>query len=392
MKYCNSKHVLIIENELRDVLVESFNKLKETFYRNYKAEDREEDIPPLVLSRRDMIESLPPSMQIIELIKYENDPQTNKKAFLIKYDFDKLKSDHVEYCGSIDCNQPGKLAELITNRFQIKEKTIGGFAQDICERFSPCAMWSPPESWYLHLIPHDIVNDRESLLKELYHSFFVFPPDMLVRKFERKLHVDYNAIYNIPSDPILPLEDVVKSDRRAPSFGLNLEKIQKAISDVHLIPAVPDDIKQVFRRAKDLFIFGYFRYEFFTIAEHYALLALESAIKARYVGSLNGVAVLTDSKDKKLRHEISMPTYRAIDRFCSATKGWHKSRLLVNGEPFPNSGKKLLDWLENKKLIRKWERPTYDAGLNIRNILSHPERASTHIAKCNCFEESIRTG
>lgn len=366
------------ENELREIILLSFNKLKETFYRSYKNENREDDIHPLVLSRRDMIESLPPSMQVVELIKYENNSQPNKKAFLIKYDFDKLKTNHVEYCGSIDCRQPEKLAELITNRFQIKDKTIVAWTQDICERFSPRAMWDPPNSWYLHLIPHDIISDKESFLKELHHTFFIFPPDLLVKKFERKPHVDYNTIYNIPLEPVLEFEEVVKTDRGASMFGLDLEKIQKAVSDIHLIPPVPDDVKQLFKRAKDLFIFGYFRYEFFTIAEHYAFLALESAIKIRYIKSLDEVAVLTDSKDRKLRHKISMPTYRALDRFCSATKGWHKSRLLVNGEMFPSSGKKLLDWLENRKFIRKWERPTYDAALNIRNILSHQERVSIH--------------
>jgi len=37
---------------------------------------------------------------------------------------------------------------------------------------------------------------------------------------------------------------------------------------------------------------------------------------------------------------------------------------------------KLLDWLVNKRLIAKWERPQYDAGVYLRHALSHLESPS----------------
>jgi hypothetical protein len=37
---------------------------------------------------------------------------------------------------------------------------------------------------------------------------------------------------------------------------------------------------------------------------------------------------------------------------------------------------KLLNWLVNRKLITIWERPSYSAGVHLRNSLSHLEKAS----------------
>lgn len=43
---------------------------------------------------------------------------------------------------------------------------------------------------------------------------------------------------------------------------------------------------------------------------------------------------------------------------------------------FPYNMQRLLDWLVDKKLIAKWERGLFDAGVHLRNSLSHLEMAS----------------
>jgi hypothetical protein len=63
--------------------------------------------------------------------------------------------------------------------------------------------------------------------------------------------------------------------------------------------------------------------------------------------------------------------------FCYNTKGWNVYSLFVNGEKFPHNGKELLNWLERKHLIRKWEKGIFEAGLDLRNYHSHQEKPST---------------
>ena len=200
-----------------------------------------------------------------------------------------------------------------------------------------------------------------------------------VRKF-RKDEIDWNSEYDLKNDPILPISEIIKRDPTMDAFvGLRtIENVQGAISDIQLIPVVPEQVKRVFDRAKELFIFGYFRYNFFTISNHYAFLALESAIMNRYVQSLGDKPLLTDKKRKDLRFEMTSPSYRRIWDFCENNKrqGWNAHRLNVNGEPFPWKSSLLLDWLVEKHILRKWEKELFRAGIYLRNSLSHLEQAS----------------
>jgi hypothetical protein len=56
------------KHDLEQIIQESFKKLKNDFYQTYKIEKREEDTWPPTLELRDIIESLPPNLQIIELL------------------------------------------------------------------------------------------------------------------------------------------------------------------------------------------------------------------------------------------------------------------------------------------------------------------------------------
>jgi len=112
--------------------------------------------------------------------------------------------------------------------------------------------------------------------------------------------------------------------------GITIDSLQKNICDIQLIPSVPEEVKKVFNAAKRLYIFGYFEYYFFTISGHYAYLALESALRNRYIE--------------------------------------------VCGEPNPKKFVSLdivIKKLVKKGIIRKGEADIYDAGRRIRNFSSH---------------------
>ena len=367
------------ESELKKIFEDAFSVLKQEFYKNNKIEDREEDTRPDILSFRDMIESLPLSSQITELTSIDSQLLKHRMGFLIKYDFDKLKSNHIEFCGSIEYDNVEKLAVLISEKFHFNEKSSQLMADSIFTK-SFRSTWDSDDNWYLHFIGDDIIKNPSILYEEMKRLFLSFPDmPILHKKFETKWHDDYSTIYGLSLDPVLQFEELVKGSEGNSIFGLNLEKIQTAIAELQLIPTVPDEIKQVFTRAKDLFIFGYFRYEFFTIAEHYAYLALEAAIKIRYVKCFGDLIVLSDSKKSDLKHEMKNPTYHSIEEFCRNNKNWNIYRLLVNNEPFQVGTKKLVEWLAAHHYIRKWETNSYESGMYIRNILSHLERPQTHM-------------
>ena len=183
--------------------------------------------------------------------------------------------------------------------------------------------------------------------------------------------LDFNILHGLTQDPILKSEDFLKPDQR--SEHLSLEWLQARVSNIKIIPDVPDPIRQEFQRAKDLFIFGYFKYEFFTISSHYALLAHETAMKQKYVQSLGGKAVITYGNEI---HEILEPTYFQLSNFIyemKKNKHWKLEEVKVNNEKFPRNVNQVINWLVVNKKIKKWKGKMDDIIKNVRNSLSHPE-------------------
>jgi len=91
------------------------------------------------------------------------------------------------------------------------------------------------------------------------------------------------------------IEELTVPDRRTSSFGprgLMLDRrmqpeagarfIQETIAPFDLAPAVPDDVRAYFDVARQLYIYGLFVYEFFTLAADRALFACELALRERY--------------------------------------------------------------------------------------------------------------
>src|SRR5437588_241936 len=195
--------------------------------------------------------------------------------------------------------------------------------------------------------------------------------EMLIPRFRKE--IDYNAAYVLHTDHVLSLEDWTKidsttamfvnlSDGKPPTF----QDRQEAVCDIQLIPKVPRDIQLTFQRAKDIYISGYFRYDFYTVAVHYAGLAIEAAVKARWTASLpQNVTLECGGKTR----DMMFPSQTKIFKFLMKKK-WDRNKTLVDGKPFPASTEKLLDWLEREGIVTKWERGRLRTGLDMRNALS----------------------
>lgn len=368
-------------SELRIAYQKGIDKIKEIFYKNYKFELNEEDNNPFYLTLRDIIESLPPTTYVVEIKgPLRNITPIVAKGFIFVYDYAQLKSDKFEFYGTVDCRYPEQLETLLTEKFEIDENNARSYSEGICISKNILTGWYlSGQTKHFRFFPYDILSNPEEFHVSLYRNFMDDPRiDLYFKQFKRSLHPDYNKIFNLTSDPIISFNELTKSDSRG-MLNFALSYVQESISKIQLIPNVPESVKHAFKVSKDLFIFGYFRYEFFTISQHYAFLALEAAIKTRYAMSLGKTAILT-MPNTKLRHEIPVPSYHLIEEFCRNAKkqGWNVRTIKVNDKIFPYSGRKLVQWLVNEKIIRKWESDLYDAGLYIRNSLSHLEQMSIH--------------
>ena len=370
------------EINLEKIISSCFVQLKQKFYDEYTIEEYEDDTNPQILAKRDLIESLPPpSIKIIEIIN-ESVESKYQKGFLIRYDYTPQEVDKIEFYGSVSSNDK-QFVTYVCKKFGFQENQINEIKKQICKNFMDCSTWEPKEEWCLQFISGDIEKEPEIFYEGWEKWIFrIHGVPVLSEKFQRERFENFNKLYGLENDPIPSFSEVTKPSSQIKSFGLDLELLQKNISHIQLIPKVPKPVKTTFERVKKLYIYGYFEYSFFTITEHYAFLALESAIKLRYIQSLNGKAILSIPK-KNLEREMDNPSHFGIVKFCKDVPGWNVRSLLVNGKKFPFAGGMLLDWLEENHLIRKWEKSIFKAGLDIRNSMSHLEKTEIVMPNAN---------
>lgn len=76
--------------------------------------------------------------------------------------------------------------------------------------------------------------------------------------------------------------------------------------------------------------------------------------------------------------ELNRAVYRTMEKFCFKNDRY-PHELLVNGKPFPDSVRDLLDRLVEERSMTLWERKQCELARKIRNSLAHPEVPSTYL-------------
>lgn len=115
-----------------------------------------------------------------------------------------------------------------------------------------------------------------------------------------------------------------------------LEDLVEEVEELQLDGAVPQDVHRVFDVAKKLYVFGYYSYEFFTVANHYAFLALEAGVVLKY----------ESMRSPKETRSVSFK--RALDLLCSdGIIDEDEKKLLDAGRVIRNS----LAHLDDSKLM-----------------------------------------
>ena len=213
--------------------------------------------------------------------------------------------------------------------------------------------------------------------------------------------IDYNEKYNLKPDPPLTEEQLLQQDEINRHFvkfsDLKPETLLErhtSIAAIQLIPQVPESLKRTFRCAKRLYVYGHLEYDFFTVSLHYAHLALDAALHARWSATLPAASVLlTLNKKKKVVKQETMPSpsHVKINRFCKYNR-WNPASVYVDGQPFPYTVNMVIADLTAKGLLSKWQQKMIqEVDVQIRNSLTHLEFAPIYGPSPEALEMAAQT-
>lgn len=132
-------------------------------------------------------------------------------------------------------------------------------------------------------------------------------------------------------------------------------------------------------RAAKLYAFGYLEWEFFTMAQHQATMALEASLKALYMrGRAVPLRILVRNGQNAVVEEREFPQglnpHRAVAQQVEELRKAHRSsasanhRVLVDGAPFPAKKTELAQWALQQEWISANEHRVLLAQLRRRAI------------------------
>ena len=362
------------ENGWNEFFYEVFNELRLKFKEIHPFKE-DGEVSPDVVALRDAIFKFPCPVEVLEL-RFDRAKFAQVKdgiGHILRYDLSRIGEMQVEDYGVMDVKNIDALKSVLIDKFCFSESTVADFVSD----FKTIGTWDSEKlDYYIHFAQYDIRRYFDKYLSDLLQIFLYNIYTQLIPKY--KIEIDFNSLYNLVADKVLPWEVFTT---REPIFDNlfrkpTIEDLQKDICAIQLIPTVPEEVKRIFKAAKDLYVFGYFRWYFFTISNHYSYLAIESAVKHRYIQWLGEKVDLTcEGKKGSLSHEIIKPSYERITDFCwqNRKQGWNSYKLKVNGEDFPWNMPHLLDWLLKKGIQTKWQSDRLKIAIDMRNTLSHLE-------------------
>ena len=172
-----------------------------------------------------------------------------------------------------------------------------------------------------------------------------------------------------PEHRILSLAELIEKDKAfdALTGGKAIEDIQRHIYEVGLASQVPEEVKRILDTAQKLCIYGWFQYIFCTVSYMIALMALESALKHRYIQFYGGKFDLVKPQEDQ-HWELETENYDFLWKAVVKDR-W---RLAEIGK-FPRSFASLARWAYGKGLLThdSFMRVT-EGAVRLRNSLAHP--------------------
>ncbi|CAB1129018.1 protein of unknown function [Candidatus Hydrogenisulfobacillus filiaventi] len=157
------------------------------------------------------------------------------------------------------------------------------------------------------------------------------------------------------------------------------EDLDAALAAVRLSAAVPEPVWALLNRAVRLLRAGYYDCELFAPAELYAAMAVETALKAAYLATLDRPAVMTLSDGRRgeplhARVYPDPPSYATLSRASRDFRGRYRGlALAVNTRPFPLGKGALLNWVAGRGWLDALDVALVRHYFRLRDVMSHPE-------------------
>lgn len=333
------------------------------------------DVSPEVLALRDAFGAFPVPTEVllVDIEGCESPLSEGRYWTLVQYRLAEPRRATVNFHGVVRLDRMKEWTAVLSEVFGLAEEQVLSSIRSLTFQGASDSAFSE----FVEFVPYDVRNDPEKYAARLFESLLWFHAESLIRRFRKD--TDFNSLYKLAADPILPEDKLLAIDDITAHFvnihnlkPPSLQERQQEVSAILLIPQVPESVRRTFNSAKRLYIFAYFEYSFFTVSQHYAYLALEAAVQARWSASLGRYIELRYGAEIT---RVEFTSHHALRSFCRG-RGWNPRRLLVNGRKYPATTRQLLDALQEQGIITKWQRSRVETGLRLRNVLSHLEFAS----------------
>lgn len=332
------------------------------------------DVSPETLGLRDAFHSFPCPTEVL-LVDTEREGRSGREGrycTLIRYDLSHLGTSRVAFHNEIRLDEIGKLSPLLSTHFNLDYDAIQSMRD-----LKLISIFDTEAGWFVDFPTYDVRDRIGEYACNLFERLLFDFGDSLIRQFKKE--IDWKVVYRLEEDRPLTAEQLLEPDSMSRAFVNSLTGEPHGIVDryndtrnILLIPQVPDPVQRTFKLAKRLYVYGNLEYGFFTISTHYAYLALEAAVHARWSASLTSKTVVDFENQCE---EITSPTHTDIFRLCRERK-WDVRRVRVNGRRFPHSSRRLVDWLSANRVLTSWQADKVRFGLEMRNTLSHLEFAT----------------
>lgn len=342
---------------------------------------------PQMLALRDTFTAFPAPAEVLFIDgTHFPDKRTLKTVWtLVRLDMSSPRTTNVKFAGSVAAAEMARHSEMLEQHFGIRD-----FLRDGLSDLSLVSSWD--DLSYIHLAPYDIRKEPEKYAKEFANWISM---DMHFRELFLA-EPDFSAKYRLPPDSLMPTEALLRLDFKTgePSSHVlrqfSLRELQENVADIQLIPQVPESLREVIRRAKKLYVYGFFEYAFFTVAAHYAYAAMEAAMKTRWGAALSRRVKLTHRRNGvKEEVQLDRTGYASIEWYCE-THDWRTHKLMVNGRQFPRTSTMVLNWLRDDGVITDYQKAMFEkAYLPLRNSHSHMEQCSTSMPDSGAIRRAV---
>jgi hypothetical protein len=133
------------------------------------------------------------------------------------------------------------------------------------------------------------------------------------------------------------------------------------------------DVNDIFERARLLYVYGYSRWEFFTMSQHYAVLALEASLRELYDTWLGEDPVEVEARIGETCTKVMLSPNRECIYKWARRNDAHSVR--IRGNYFPRQKSAYLDLFFDLGWLTAWERDRCKYLLELRDLFSHPTGA-----------------